>query len=139
MDDASQAAAQDTGPSTLREGSQDDVKPSDSISNVQSRRSAQSAASGKEKKKERLKLDEEIAAHLAKVSVLTAASTSVTDRSNAMNSYLKNEQGKTAKFSINAGPFIPQRLETPKQHSKIMVSDQVTRPKTDSYLKAPPI
>lgn len=123
MDDASQAAAQDTGSITLHEGPQDDEKPSDSISNVQSRWSAQSAASGKSsgsgkrssvsstssarikaeadlaalmarqkllqdkhaleeeeqqirKRKERLKLDEEIAAHLAKMNVLRAASTS---------------------------------------------------------------
>lgn len=170
MDDASQAAAQETGSITLHEGLKDDVTPSDSISNVQSRRYAQSAASGKSsgsgkrssvsstssarimaeadlaalmarqkllqdkhaleveeqqirKRKERLKLDEEIAAHLAKVNVLRAASTSgskntVTDQSNAMNSYLKNGQGKT-KFNIEAAPFIPQRLETVKQQSKL--------------------
>lgn len=47
MDDALQAAAQDTGPVTPYEGLQDDVNPSDSISNVQSRRSAKSAVSGK--------------------------------------------------------------------------------------------
>ena len=47
MDDASQAAAQDTSSIIPSEGPQDDVKPSDSISNVQSRRSPQSAASGK--------------------------------------------------------------------------------------------
>ena len=47
MDDASQSATQDIGSIPFHEGSQDDVKPCDSISNVQSKRSAQSAASGK--------------------------------------------------------------------------------------------
>lgn len=187
MNDVSQAAAQDTGPIILHKGLQDDVKPSDSISNVQSRQSAQSATSGKSsgsgkkssvlstssarikaeadlaalmarqkllqdkhaleeeeqqirKRKERLKMDEEIAAHMAKVNVLRAASTSgsritVTDRSNAMNSYLKNEQRKS-KFNINAVPFIPQRLETFKQQSEIMVSDQETRLKSDRLTHA---
>lgn len=93
-----------------------------------------------QKRKERLKLDAEIAAHLAKVNVLRAASTSgskntVTDWSNAMNSYLKNEQGKT-KFNLDTTPFITQRLETLKQQSKIMVSDQVTRLKSDNLTHA---
>ena len=85
-------------------------------------------------------MDEEIAAHLAKVRVLRAASISdskntATDRSNAMNSYLKGEQGKT-KFNSDAAPFVPQRLETLKQQSKNMVSDQVTRPKSDRLTQA---
>lgn len=145
---------------------QDDVRPNDSISNVQSRRSTQGSGSGKRssvsgtssacikaeadlaalmsrqkllqdkhaleeeqqqlrKQKERLLLDEEIAAHVAKVSVLRAASTSGSKHtgkphSNAMNSYLKNEQEKT-KFNCNAAPFIPQRLETPKQLETLSV------------------
>lgn len=166
MDEVSQAAALDAGSISIHEGLQDDVRPNDSIPNVQSRRSTQGSGSGKRssvsgtssarikaeadlaalmsrqkllqdkhaleeeqqqlrKQKERLLLDEGIAAHVAKVSVLRAASTSGSKHtgkphSNAMNSYFKNEQGKT-KFNINAAPFIAQRLETPKQLETLSV------------------
>ncbi len=175
-------AAQDTGPSTTLEGLQDEVKPSDSISNVESRRCAKSATSGKSsgsgkrssvsgtssarikaeadlaalmarqkllqdkhaleeeeqqirKRKEKLMLDEEIAASLAKVSVLRAASTSGskhtgTERSNAMNSYLREEQRKT-KLNIDAAPFVPHGLEKPGYQLKPLDNDQAVGPEID--------
>lgn len=192
--DAQHAAAQDTSPVTPSQVLQDDVNPSDSISNVQSKQSAKSVASGKSsgsgkrsnisgtssarikaeadlaalmvrqkllqdkhaleeeeqqlrKRKERLKLDEEIAAHLAKVSVLRAASVSgskstATERSNAMNSYFKEQEEKT-KFNVNATPFIPLKLETSKPQPKLMDGGPATRPRSDGLAHAarlqPPI
>lgn len=47
MDEVSQAAALDAGSISIHEGLQDDVRPDDSISNVQSRRSTQGSGSGK--------------------------------------------------------------------------------------------
>lgn len=169
MDTVSKEAALVAAIVSHHEGWQDDVRPSYSISNVQSRRSATSAGSGKRssvsgtssarieaeadlaalmarqkllqdkheleeeeqqlrKRKEILLLDEEIAAHVAKVSVLRAASTSGskhTASTNAMNSYLRREQAKT-KLNAGAAPFIPQRVETPKQQLKVTIDDQVT-------------
>lgn len=164
MDDASQAAVLATVSITPHGDLQDDVNANDSISNVQSRRSAQSSANGGKssvsttssarikaeadlaalmarqnllqdkhaleeqeeqirKRKERLKLDEEIAAHMAKVSVLRAASMSgakstATERSNARNSYLNKTQGKPTKFNAGAASFIPQM----KQLNRILKS-----------------
>ncbi len=46
MDDATQAATEALGATTLHGGSQDDMKPSDSVSNVESRQSSQ-GSSGK--------------------------------------------------------------------------------------------
>ena len=65
------------------------------------------------KKKEQLKLDEEIAANMAKLNVLKSRSilsgkTSVSKRSDGMNSYLEKGQGKTQTLSAKAKSFAPQ-------------------------------
>lgn len=86
------------------------------------------------KRKEKLKLDEDIAAHMAKVSVLRSASltgarSTATEQSNGMNSYFSQAQGNSKKFNANAAPFIPQSTEPPKRIVLDTGGDPVTRPK----------
>lgn len=68
------------------------------------------------KRKEQLKLDEEIAANMAKLNVFKSLSvlsgkTSVTKRSDGMNSYWEKEQGKAQTRSAKAKSFVPQRSQ----------------------------
>lgn len=155
---------------------EDDVKPSDSVSNVGSRatRSRNSAIGGKStaastisstrlkaeadlaalmarqkllkdkhqleeeeerlmKRKEQLQMDEEIAAHMAKLDVLRSQSilsgkTSITKRSDGMNSYLENGKLKPQALSADASSFIPQRT-TKQKEIKHDYLDPRTRPK----------
>lgn len=88
------------------------------------------------KRKERLKLDNEIAAHMTKVSVLrsaslTGAKSTTTKQSNAMNSYLHKAQGKPMKFNADVAPFIPWTMEPPKRDARVInrSGDLATRPK----------
>lgn len=86
------------------------------------------------KRKEKLKLDENIAAHMAKVSVLRSASltgarSTATKQSNGMNSYFSKAQENSKKFNANAAPFIPQSIELPKRIVLDTGGDPVTRPK----------
>lgn len=141
-DDVPQVPTRTMSPVITDDIQDDDVKPSDSVSNVESRRSGtHNSATGRKssvsttssarikaeadlaalmarqkllkdkhaleeqeehlrKRKEKLNLEEEIAAHMAKVSVLRASSVSsaksaATEQSNGMKSYYEKAQRKT--------------------------------------------
>lgn len=77
----------------------------------------------KRKHKEKLKMEGEIIAHMAKLSVLRAASTSSTrgnasQRSIAINLKQHEIQGEQTNFNVNAFPFIQQRSTAHKQESQ---------------------
>ena len=154
----------------MTEDMQDDIKPSDSVSNVGSKnsvtggKSAVSTASSarlkaeadlaalmarqkllKDKheleeqeerlrrKKEQLKLDEDIAAHMAKLNVLRSQSIlsgkgSLSKRSDGMNSYLEKGKSKPKALNANANSFIPQ-MSLKQKETKHDYMDPGARPK----------
>uniref|UniRef100_A0A8C8DI38 Uncharacterized protein n=1 Tax=Oryzias sinensis TaxID=183150 RepID=A0A8C8DI38_9TELE len=154
------------------EDMQDDIKPYDSVSNVENktsvsgRRSVVSSTSSarlkteadlaalmarqkllKEKheleeqeehlkrKKEQLKMDEDIAAHVAKLNVLRSQSVTSsrksTKYSDGMDSYLEKETSKQMVLNIDANSFIPQP-PIKQRDTKQEPLEQGTRPKRES-------
>lgn len=139
---------------------QDEVKPSDSVSNVgRGARSQSSVVGGKSavsttssvrlqaeadlaalmarqkilkdrheleqlrKRKERLKLDEEIAAQMAKLDVLRTRSIlsrrgSRAKHSDGLNSYLKEQKLTSQPLRADAKAFVPQMSAKPKENSE---------------------
>lgn len=161
---------------------QDEIKPSDSVSNVENktsvtgRKSAVSSTSSarlkaeadlaalmarqrllKEKheleeqeeylkrKKEQLQMDEDIAAHMAKLNVLrsqsiTSVKKSTTKHSDGMESYFKRGTSKQRTLNAEANSFIPQPSVKQKE-TKQEPLDPGTRPKrksTPQYLNYEP-
>lgn len=171
--DVYQAKTEITNPVTVHIDPQDDVHPTDSISNVPSRQSARSSKHSSisstssarikaeadlaalmarqkhmrekhaleeeeeqiRKRKERLKLDEEIAAHMAKISVLKSASLtsagSASKLSKSKDSQLSKIQART--LNADAASFIPWASEPEPSkgivRATISTGDPATRPK----------